>query len=213
MTSEWDDLPRIESVSELTAVVGEPAPVIRDKARSRLHEVHRQWIAHSPLLFLATSDADGHCDVSPKGDPPGFVKVLDEHTLAMPERSGNRRVDGFRNVLANPHVGLNFVVPGRTDTLRVNGRARLVREAPFFDDMVVRGSRPLLALLVRVEEAFFHCGKALIRSDAWDPQTWRPDALPSHARLAKAVLAPEADLAALEEDIRLTYTEGLYPTQ
>ena len=103
-----------------------------------------------PFCLIATADADGACDVSPKGDPPGFALALDDGTLAIPERPGNRRVDGYQNVLANPRVGLLFVVPGRTDTLRVNGRALLVSDAPFFDRMVVEGHRPVLALVVHV---------------------------------------------------------------
>ncbi|MFV0459414.1 MAG: pyridoxamine 5'-phosphate oxidase family protein [Actinomycetales bacterium] len=209
----WNDLPAYTTVAELAERFGEPSPVVRDKVRGRIHPVHAQWISHSPLLFLATAGTDGRCDVSPKGDPAGFVRVLDERTLAIPERSGNRRFDAFSNILANPHVGLNFVVPGRTDTLRVNGAARLVREAPFFDDMQVRGSRPLLVVLVRVQEVYFHCGKAMIRSGTWQPDSWRPDELPSHAQLAKAVLDPDAELADLEEVYRLAYTEGLYPDE
>jgi predicted pyridoxine 5'-phosphate oxidase superfamily flavin-nucleotide-binding protein len=122
--------------------------------RPALHERDREWLAASPFCLIATSDADGRCDVSPKGDPPGFTRVLDDTTIAIPDRAGNKRFDGFCNILSNPQVGLLFLVPGRDDTLRINGRARLIREAAFFDDMIVRGSRPRLALLVEVEEVF-----------------------------------------------------------
>ena len=108
---------------------------MRAKSHHALTDVDRAWLAASPFCVLATADADGRCDVSPKGDPAGsLVHVVDELTIAIAERPGNRRADGYRNILANPHVGLDFVIPGRGDTLRVNGRARLVREAPFFDD-------------------------------------------------------------------------------
>ena len=98
--------------------------------------------------------------------------VLDDTTIAIPERPGNRRADGFHNILTNPHVGLIYLVPGRGDTLRINGRARLVRDAPFFDDMVVKGHRPVLALVVEIEQVFYHCSKAFLRSKLWDPASW-----------------------------------------
>ncbi|RCG27453.1 pyridoxamine 5'-phosphate oxidase family protein [Streptomyces diacarni] len=177
----------VTSEEELRALVGEPAQHTRDKVRTTLHALDREWLAHSPFCLVATSAADGSCDVSPKGDPPGFVKVLDDRTLAIPDRPGNKRVDGLLNVLSNPHVGLVFFLPGRGDTLRVNGRARIVREAPFLEEMVARRDRPQLALVVEVREVFHHCAKASLRSSLWEPETWRPDALPHRARLAKAL--------------------------
>ena len=130
-TSTWTEVTDEAALREL---LGTPSGGAVSKERTALHELDRQWIAASPFLLMATSGADGTCDVSPKGDPAGFVHVLDDTTIAMPERPGNKRADGWVNVLANPHVGLIFVVPGRADTLRVNGRARLVSEAPFLDD-------------------------------------------------------------------------------
>ena len=130
----------INSLDELVDLVGEPLPRVANKARHALHDLDRQWLAASPFCLVATADASGACDVSPKGDPPGqLAHVIDDTTIAIAERPGNRRVDGYRNVLANPHVGLLFLIPGRGDTLRINGRARLVSDAPFFDAMVVRG--------------------------------------------------------------------------
>ena len=138
-----------------------------------LHELDREWLAASPFCLVATSDAEGRCDVSPKGDPAGqLAYVLDDITIAIAERPGNRRVDGYHNILANPHVGLLFMIPGRGDTLRINGRARLVTDAPFFDDMIVKGHRPILALVVEIEEIFHHCAKAFLRSQLWRPETW-----------------------------------------
>ncbi len=131
---------RISTVDELVDLVGVPLPHVASKARAALHDLDRQWLAASPFCLIGTADASGACDVSPKGDPPGqLVHVLDDTTIAIAERPGNRRVDGYRNVLANPHVGLLFLIPGRGDTLRINGRARLVSDAPFFDAMVVKG--------------------------------------------------------------------------
>ena len=124
---------------------------------------------------MATSDADGNCDASPKGDPAGqLVHVIDDRTIAIAERPGNKRADGYKNILVNPHVGLNFLIPGRGDTLRINGRARLVSDAPFFDEMVVKGHRPLLAVVVEIDDIFFHCAKAFLRSGLWKPETWEP---------------------------------------
>src|SRR3954452_19734547 len=136
---------QVTSEAELRALLGEPLPWVAHKERPRLHELDRQWLAASPFCLLATSAADGSCDVSPKGDPPGFTLVLDEATIALPERPGNRRAAGLRNILSNPHVGLIYFLPGRGDPLRINGRVRLVREAPFLDRRLVKGHRPVLA--------------------------------------------------------------------
>src|SRR5262245_35502049 len=136
----------VTSRAELRELLGEPAAHAARKTRSTLHALDRDWLAHSPLCLIATSGRDGSCDVSPKGDPPGFVQVLDERTVAIPDRPGNRRADGFHNILENPHVGLIHLLPGRGDTLRINGTARIVREAPFLDGMTVKGNRPVLAL-------------------------------------------------------------------
>ena len=149
-----DTLAEISSEAELRGLLGTPALRVITKERTRLHERDIEWLAASPFCLIATSGADGTCDVSPKGDPPGFALVLDDATIAIPERPGNKRADGFRNILANPHVGLIFVIPGRKETLRINGRARLIRDAPFFDDMIVKGHRPQLALLVDIEQIF-----------------------------------------------------------
>ncbi|MGI5274595.1 pyridoxamine 5'-phosphate oxidase family protein [Nonomuraea sp. CA-218870] len=188
----------IESEAELRELLGEVMPRAATKERARLHERDRQWLAASPFVLIATADADGNCDVSPKGDPAGFTHVIDDTTIAIPDRPGNRRADGFRNVLSNPHVGLIYLIPGRNETLRVNGRARLVREAPFFDELIVKGHRPALALVVEIEQIFFHCAKAFMRSALWRPERWGPDLLPSHATLVKEVQVTPETLAELE---------------
>ena len=176
-----------------------------------LHRRDREWLDLSPFVLVATADAAGNCDVSPKGDPAGFTHVIDDTTIAIPDRPGNRRADGFRNVLVNPHVGLIYLIPGRNETLRVNGRARLVREAPFFDEMVVKGHRPRVALVVEIEQIFFHCAKAFMRSALWRPEQWGPDLLPSHATLVKEVqVTPETldELEAYYSDA--SYSKKLY---
>ncbi|WP_375424064.1 pyridoxamine 5'-phosphate oxidase family protein [uncultured Friedmanniella sp.] len=201
----------ITTVAELEAVIGTPGPAAVAKQRPALHELDREWLAASPFCLLATSDAEGRCDVSPKGDPPGeLVHVLDDHTLAIAERPGNRRVDGFRNVLANRHVGLIFFLPGRGDTLRVNGRARLVSDAPFLDDLVVRGHRPVLALVVEVEEVFHHCSKAFLRSKLWDPTTWAPETVVARPVIARTLERPADSLDELERYYGPSYAEHLY---
>ncbi|WP_310528162.1 MSMEG_1061 family FMN-dependent PPOX-type flavoprotein [Nocardioides sp.] len=209
--TEWAE---IRTEAQLEAVVGTPGERATGKERSALTGIDRAWLAASPFCLLATADAEGRCDASPKGDPPGhLVHVLDDRTIALAERPGNKRVDGYRNVIANPHVGIDFVVPGRADTLRVNGRARLISEAPFFDELAVRDRRPILALVVEIETLFFHCGKAFLRSRLWEPETWDPDALvPRRAVIAQA-LEPQPDmtLAELDDYYRPeNYAKGLY---
>jgi len=202
----------IGSVKELRDLLGLPAGRAVTKERTRLHAVDREWLAISPFCILATSDAAGNCDASPKGDPAGhLIHVLDDTTVAIAERPGNRRADGYINVLANPHVGIISMIPGRNETLRINGRARLVRDAPFFDDLMVRGRRPILALLVGIEQIFFHCPKAFMRSRLWEPETWRAEALPSHATLVKRVQDTPETLEELEERYApANYSQLLY---
>ncbi|GAA5169639.1 pyridoxamine 5'-phosphate oxidase family protein [Pseudonocardia eucalypti] len=199
----------ITSVERLRELLGgPPLPRVADKARDRLHPMHRRWLAASPFCLVATSGADGTCDVSPKGDPPGFARVLDDRTLALPERPGNRRADGFHNVLANPQVGLIFMVPGRGDTLRINGTARLIADAPYFDELAVAGKRPLLAMEIVIQEVFFHCAKAFLRSSLWTAPA--PSDLPSRAQIAKTLERPDDSLASLEEYYGPAYATKLY---
>jgi PPOX class probable FMN-dependent enzyme len=202
--------PEITTVDELVELVGVPLPRVANKARPSLHDLDRQWLAGSPFCLIATSGADGSCDVSPKGDPAGqLAHVLDGRTIAIAERPGNRRVDGYVNVLANPHVGLIFLIPGRGDTLRINGRARLVSDAPFFDDLVVKGHRPILALVVDIEEVFYHCSKAFLRSNLWQPETWS-DPLPSRPVIAKTLENNELSLEELTRYYGPAYAQKLY---
>jgi len=174
----------VGSQQELRAIFGEPSGRAVLKCRSSLDEHARAFIAASPFLVLATSSAAGQCDVSPKGDAPGFVLVLDDTHLVVPDRPGNNRIDGMSNILENPHVGLIFFVPGRGDTLRVNGRASIVRDEEILGRLEVQGKRPKVSLGVEVEEAYLHCPKAFMRSSLWDPSTWpEPQKLPSFAQM------------------------------
>jgi PPOX class probable FMN-dependent enzyme len=202
----------IGTVEELTVLLGEPLPRVRDKTRPALHALDRAWLAASPFFLIGTASASGACDVSPKGDPAGqLVHVIDDVTIAVAERPGNKRADGYRNILENPHVGLNFLIPGRGDTLRINGRAQLVSDAPFFDDMVVRGHRPVLAVVVAIEEVFHHCAKAFLRSALWDPTTWNPEAVvPRRAVIAREIEVATQSLEELDAYYGPSYAERLY---
>jgi PPOX class probable FMN-dependent enzyme len=203
----------IDTVDELVALVGVPQERAVNKGRPALLPVDRDWLAATPFCVVATADADGNCDASPKGDPAGqLVHVLDDTTIAIAERPGNKRVDGYRNVISNPHVGINFLIPGRGDTLRINGRARLVSDAPFFDELAVKGHRPILALVVEIDDIFFHCAKAFLRSGLWKPETWEP-----HARVPRrAVIASEVEPSGMTLDQldnyyeEKNYSRGLY---
>jgi uncharacterized protein len=187
----------VTTVDELREIVGHPVPAVAAKVRDRLSAAQQDWLRQSPLGFVATTDAQGRVDVSPKGDPPGFVHIIDDTTIAIPERPGNKRVDGFLNVLQRPHVGTLFLIPGRGDTLRINGTGRILADADYFDTMTVRGKRPILALEIDVDEVFFHCAKAFLRSQTWQPDSWDPTAVPSVAQLAKA-FKPDLSAAELE---------------
>jgi PPOX class probable FMN-dependent enzyme len=201
---------QITTVGELVELIGVPLPRVANKVRSTLHELDREWLAAAPFCLVATADETGACDVSPKGDPPGqLAYVINETTIALAERPGNRRADGYKNILANPHVGLIFLIPGRGDTLRINGRARLVSDAPFFDDMIVKGHRPILALVVEIEEIFHHCAKAFLRSQLWRPETWL-DPVPSRPVIAKTLDAPDRTLEELTAHYGDQYANNLY---
>ena len=202
----------VTTLDELRALLGEPSDVARKKQVDRLDEHCRDFIAHSPFLLVATADAEGRCDVSPKGDPAGFVLVLDDHHLVIPDRPGNRRFDGMRNILANPHVGLLFLVPARGETLRVNGRASIIRDAEVLSRLGVGGKPPRLAIGVEVEEVFLHCAKAFKRSNLWNPEAW-PDisALASAACMLLAHAQPEGmTLEQMEHRLRHSYDTQLY---
>ena len=200
----------VSSEAELRDLLGEPAARSVTKERPRLHRRDREWLAASPFCLIATADAGGRCDVSPKGDPPGFTYIIDDRTIAIPDRPGNRRADGFRNILASPYAGTIYLVPGRAETLRINGRARLLRDAPFFDEMIVKGNRPRLALIIDIETIFFHCAKAFMRSKLWRPETWHPDVLPPHATIVKEVQDTPETLAELHRHYGPSYEDLLY---
>lgn len=158
--------------AELRGLIAPPGELVLRKQLEALDDHSRAFIGASPFVLVASADAGGRCDVSPRGDAPGFVQVYDEATLIIPDRPGNRRLDTLRNILANPQLGLLFLIPGVEETLRVNGRACLVRDEAVLERCLVQGKRPALAIAVEVQEVFFHCAKAFKRSRLWQPEGW-----------------------------------------
>jgi PPOX class probable FMN-dependent enzyme len=204
------DYSYVADKTELREILGTVTPRVANKARAELHAYHREWMAASAFVLVSTSGKAGQCDVSPKGDPAGFTHVIDERTMAIPERPGNRRADGFHNILENGHVGLLYLIPGRGDTLRINGRARLVREAPFFDEMIVNGHRPELAILVYIESIFFHCSKVFLRSKLGKPEGWKPHQVPPRSTIAHAMERSDQTLEEVQEHYGRGYGTDLY---
>jgi uncharacterized protein len=202
----------ITDEKDLRALLGSPSEVALKKQIPRLDEHCRAFIAHAPFVALATADGAGHCDVSPKGDPAGFVRVIDDTHLVVPDRPGNKRLDGLRNILANPHVALLFLVPERGETLRVNGHACITRDPDLLGTMAVDGKVPGLAIGVEVEEVFLHCAKAFKRSGLWEPARW-PDisGLVSSAKIFHdQVKIPGMTVEDYERRLATGYKTGLY---
>lgn len=179
---------------ELRALIGHPSELTTAKISPRLNAATRLFIERSPFVCVATSDAAGRCDLSPRGDPAGFVRILDERTLLLPERPGNRIADSLRNLLANPHIGLLFMVPGVTDTLRVNGRATISVDAALLAPCAVEGKPPRLGILVHVEEAYTQCSKAFLRSQLWDAGRFvDPADMPTGGQVHRAIQGESFD--------------------
>ena len=201
----------ITSEAQLREILGEPSQLAANKAVKTLDEHCRNFIASSPFIVIASSDAAGNVDISPKGDPAGFVQVLDERTLAIPDRPGNRRADTFRNILQNPQIGLFFFIPGKQETFRVSGKAIIVRDLALRQSMAIRGKTPEFAIVVTIDEAFLHCAKCVIRSGIWEQEKW-PD-LDNLASLARVMI----DQGKLKDDekkvqaaINESYSDRLY---
>jgi hypothetical protein len=186
-----------KELRELYGYAGERAVL---KEQPIIDEDCRAFIALSPFLVMGTSGAAGTCDVSPKGDAPGFVQVLDDHRLVIPDRLGNNRLDGMRNIVENGHVGLLFFIPGREDTLRVNGRASIVRDEALLERLAVGGKRPVTALVVEVEQCFLHCARAFKRAGLWQPERWpNACAIPSMQRMIWKLLPEKPAGQTVEE--------------
>jgi uncharacterized protein len=201
----------VTSEDALRTLVGTPSELALKKQIAVLDAHCRDFIAHAPFVLIATSGADGTCDVSPKGDAPGFVRVLDERHLAIPDRPGNKRLDGMRNILGNPHVGLIFLIPGRRETLRVNGRACITQNQDLLGSLIAMGKRPLLAIGVEVEEVYLHCAKAFIRSSLWQPDRWpKVERLATAAQMFWDQAKPACTVEELAQHIDEGYAKRLY---
>ncbi|MFJ5065170.1 MSMEG_1061 family FMN-dependent PPOX-type flavoprotein [Kitasatospora sp. NPDC088556] len=179
--------------AQLREIYEQPGDHARRKQVDHLHEVARRLIACSSLVFVASSDAAGRCDVSPRGGPAGVVSVLDEHTLAIPDATGNKRLDTLHNILENGRVGLLFVVPGRDTTLRVNGRACVSTDPELLRQLTAVGKPPRSAIVVAVEEVYAHCPKSFLRGSAWKPENWlAKDAQPTSAEITLSHLRDDS---------------------
>lgn len=207
----------IDSETALRALIGEPAAIVCAKVTDSLNPLTRQYIERSPFMLIATSDPTGSCDLSPRGDPAGFVRILDDRTLLLPERPGNRIADTLTNIVANPHVGLLFLVPGATETFRVNGRATLTTDAELLAPTAVEGKVPKLGILVDIEQAYTQCSKAVLRSELWNPARFVTQAdLPTNGEIHAAIRAtqgePDFDAAAYDAERAERYArrEGFY---
>jgi PPOX class probable FMN-dependent enzyme len=200
----------IDTVEELRARYGHAGETAELKRIPRLDIHCRTLIAASPFVVLGTSDAEGNQDVSPRGDPPGFVKVLDDTTLLLPDRPGNRLLDSLQNVLANPQVGMLFMIPGMNETLRVNGTAELVTDPDLLAACAVDGKTPQSGLKVTVKEAYLHCAKAFLRSKLWDPKVQVDrKSLPTLGRMiADQIAGLDADK--VDENVEQAYRNSLY---
>ena len=202
---------RIDSVEELRDRYGEPSVRAVQKALPKLDKHCRNYIAHSPFLCLGSSQPGGAADVSPRGDAPGFVQVVDESTLLIPDRPGNKRLDSLQNVLANPHVGLIFFIPGVEETLRINGRAEIVDDPARLAALAAQGKVPASALLVHVDEAYMHCAKALRRSRLWqDDYRLAKGEFPSFGQVLKDQLALDNTAEEIDQGLESAYAKTMY---
>ncbi|WP_207435977.1 pyridoxamine 5'-phosphate oxidase family protein [Sabulibacter ruber] len=210
MQNQPEDL--INTEDELRELLGYPSELVRKKAISRLDRHCKDFIAKSPLIFIGTSSKEGLCDVSPRGDAPGFVETLEDHYLVIPERPGNKRCDSLSNILSNPQIGIIFLIPGLKETLRVNGKAIISREAKLLGRHQVNGKIPRLAIIVEVEECYIHCAKAFIRSELWNKETWLPENdLPKIPQILADHVSNESYPAhRISDALKESYKERLY---
>jgi PPOX class probable FMN-dependent enzyme len=203
----------IRTESELRALIGEPAPLTCAKICDRLNTMTRVFIERSSFICIATSDLSGNCDLSPRGDPSGFVRILDERTLLIPERPGNRIADSLRNMLVNPHIGLLFFVSGVTDTFRVNGRATVITDEAILAPSAVEGKVPMLGILVDIDEAYTQCSKAFLRSRLWDSTLHiDPSTMPTGGQIHRAIQGEQFDADQYDQERSERYSRraGFY---
>jgi PPOX class probable FMN-dependent enzyme len=201
----------IDSEEQLQSIIGEPLDFIKDKVESSLDDSMIEFIRRSPLLFFSTIDEHGQIDSSPKGDAAGFVKTDAAGNVLIPDRPGNKLVFGFRNILSNPNVGLIFVVPNMRETLRIKGRAAITNEPTLLQELSAKGKPALLCTRIEVNECFFHCGKAMIRSKMWQPDTWASHEDSLMVRQFTKILGGDEEFErVIETEIEKNYREELY---
>lgn len=201
----------ITTIAQLEALFGHPKHSSVAKESEAMTELEQEFIRSSPFHLLATSNANGACDVSPRGDPPGSVHVLCDRTLLLPERAGNKRVDSLRNIVVNPHVGLLFLVPGMDETLRINGTARLTTHESLLARFPMQGKTPELAIVVHTTEVYMHCARAFRRSKLWEPATWpEPGAVPAMPDVLKEKLDLPGTVDEIAEVREERYRSSLY---
>lgn len=196
-----NDPHKITKLDEIREQVGEPIPQLELKVLDYVDDFAADFIAECPFLVLATTDAEGNLDASPKGDAPGFVELADERTLLIPDRPGNKLVYGHRNLLENPHVAILFLRPGTNETLRVNGTAELTRDPALLERLGARGKQAPLVIRVHVEQCFFHCAKAFVRSSLWKPDKWLEPKKVSFGRMMAPKIDPTGETDELAEAI------------
>jgi PPOX class probable FMN-dependent enzyme len=201
----------VRTKEELQTILGKPGESQANKSIDHIDQHCRTWIERCPFIVISSANAQGSMDVSPKGDPPGFVRVLDEQTLAIPDRLGNRRADTFLNILENPNVAIVFIIPRRGETLRVVGEAQIVCDASLLHTMVVQDKVPELAMVVHVKAAMFHCGKSMIRSKLWQPEAWPSiEGLPTYAQALMDHAKPPMTEEEMQERLTRNEQERLY---
>lgn len=200
----------IQSVAELREVIGEAIPGLHEKNMDHVDRFAREFIEKCPFIVLSTADQAGRMDASPKGDAPGFVEVLDEHTLLIPDRPGNKLAYGHQNILSNPNVGILFVVPNTRETLRINGRAEISCEPDLLKQLAARNKPATLVIRIFVDECFFHCGKAMLRSKLWDSSTWQENYRVSFGEMFAARKNAGPDLVeSIDQSIETDYRDNL----
>ena len=201
----------ITTSEDVQRILGEKFESQEQKAIDHIDDICREWIERSPFVTIATVNRQGQIDVAPKGDPAGFVKILDEKTLAIPDRLGNNRGDTLHNVIDNPRVGLMFVIPMRNEVVRVSGAGQICQDDDILETMIVNNKKPDMALLVHVEEAMYHCGKSMIRSKMWKPDEWQSiEGLPSYAHAVKTHASMTESLEYVEAMMKYNDEERLY---
>ena len=201
---------KIQNLEQLRAVIGDEIPGLHEKNIDHVDEFARDFIERSPLIVLSTADKSGRMDASPKGDGPGFVEVLNEHTLLIPDRPGNKLAYGHQNILSNPNVGILFIVPNTRETLRINGQAELSCEPDLLQQLAARDKPATLVIRVFVDECFFHCGKAMLRSKVWDSSTWQENFRVSFGEIFAARKVAGSDVAkSIDQRIEADYRDNL----